>query len=144
MIDLTFMNLRYMEPLGLSEALHGELAPFNILVLIVEPGAFKTNIINSSNIIPASEPYRGTPATFLLDAMEKYRVEETQAGDTAKAAKIIFESVALEPASRLIGQVMRLPLGSDASTMLDKKIEMLKADYEKTKVLAKSTDRDEL
>ena len=134
-----------MEPLGLSEALHSELAPFNILVLIVEPGAFKTNIINSSNIVPASEPYRGTPATFILDAMEKYRLEENhQAGDTAKAAKIIFESVTWEPASRLIGQVMRLPLGSDASTMLDKKIEMLKADYEKTKELAKSADRDDL
>jgi hypothetical protein len=74
--------------------------------------------------------------------MEKYRVEGGQPGDTAKAAKIIFDSVAGEPASRLVGQVMRLPLGNSASVILDKKIEMLRADYAKTSELAKTADRD--
>jgi len=80
----------------------------------------------------------------MMDVMEKYRVDGTHPGDPAKAAKIIFEFVAGEPDSRLIGQVRRLPLGSRASTMLGKKIELLQADYEKTKELAKKADRDDL
>ena len=71
-------------------------------------------------------------------------MDGTQTGDPAKAAKIIFEFVAGDPASRLIGQVRRLPLGSRASTMLGKKIELLEADYEKTKEIAKKADRDDL
>jgi hypothetical protein len=95
-------------------------------------------------MVPISEPYKGTPAASMMDVMEKYRVDGTYPGDPAKAAKIIFEFVAGDPASRLIGQVRRLPLGSRASTMLGKKIELLNADYEKTKDLAKKADRDDL
>lgn len=78
----------------------------------------------------------------MLDTMEKYRVEGSQRGDTVKAAKIIFESVAGDPASRLMGQVTRLPLGSSAIKTLGWKIKMLKVDYAKTERLAKAADRD--
>ena len=138
------MNAERWNSLGLSDALSVELAPFNISILLVEPTFFKTNILGSSNIAPISEPYKGTPAASMMDVMENYRVNGTEPGDPAKAAKIIFESVAGDPASRLIGQVRRLPLGSRASTMLGKKIELLNADYEKTKELAKKADRDDL
>ena len=142
MIDLD--DVGDLNFLGLSDAIAVELAPFNISILIVEPTFFKTNILSSSNMVPISEPYKGTPAASMRDIMEKYRVDGTQPGDPAKAAKIIFEFVAGEPASRLIGQVRRLPLGSRASTILGKKIELLKADYEKTKEMAKEADRDDL
>jgi hypothetical protein len=94
-------------------------------------------------MISVSEAYKGTPAACMMDLMERYQAEGSQRGDTAKAAKIIFESVAGKPASRLMGQVMRLPLGSSARKTLDKKIKMLTADYGKTKGMADAADRDD-
>jgi len=129
---------------GLSETLSNELAPFNISILIVEPGPFKTNVLQPSNMIPISELYKGTPAEHAFRVMEDYRVKGTQPGDTSKAAKIIFESVAGGDASRLIGKVTRLPLGRNAIDLLGKKIQTLQADYQRTAEVAKAADRDDL
>ena len=113
----------------ISNALRSELAPFNISVLIVEPSSFKTNILGAVDISQVSEPYKGTPAASMLNVIEKYRVKGGQRGDTVKAAKTIFESDSGDPASRLMGQVTWLPLGSNASKTLGWKIKMLKTDY---------------
>ncbi len=66
-----------------------------------------------------------------------------QPGDPPKAARVIFDAVAGGPNDRLTGKVARLVLGSDASMYFGKKLESLKADYETTKDLAKTTDRDD-
>ena len=66
-----------------------------------------------------------------------------QLGDPPKAVKVIFDAVAGGPDDRLTGKVVRLPLGSDASMYVGQKLESLKADYEKTKELAKTTDRND-
>lgn len=53
---------------GLSEALVAEVSPFNIRVLIVEPGAIRTNLLDprrlSMHEIP--EAYKGTMADLVL------------------------------------------------------------------------------
>ena len=127
--------------LGLSEALQVELSPFNISVLIVEPGYFRTNFLGGVNIKPYSEAYKGTPAAQLFELCEK--MAGNQPGDPPKAVKVIFDAVAGGPNDRLTGKVLRLPLGSDANMYLGQKLESLKVDYEKTKELAKTTDRDD-
>jgi len=129
--------------LGLSEALQVELSPFNISVLIVEPGYFRTNFLGGLEgaIKPYSEAYKGTPAGQLLDMCEK--MAGKQPGDPPKAVKAIFDAVAGGPTDRLTGKVVRLPLGSDACKYVEQKLENLKADFEKTKEVAKTTDRDD-
>jgi NADP-dependent 3-hydroxy acid dehydrogenase YdfG len=76
---------------GLSEALAAEIAPFNIKLTLIEPGAFRTQFANSSlkTAIPMKE-YDG-----ILDNTRKLyqTIGGNQPGDPDKAAKIMIELV---------------------------------------------------
>lgn len=78
---------------GMSESLARELAPFNIRVLIVEPGQFRTKFL-SAHVQPAAgmnEAYAGTPLEKYLQIFKS--VDGKQMGDPAKAAQRILEVV---------------------------------------------------
>jgi NAD(P)-dependent dehydrogenase (short-subunit alcohol dehydrogenase family) len=90
---------------GLSEALAAELAPLGIQVLIVEPGAFRTEFharLQRSARIDAYQASSGA-VRVAVDSMDG-----TQPGDPAKAADAIVRMLA-EPEPPL-----RLALGADA------------------------------
>lgn len=76
---------------GLSEALAAEIAPFNIKLTLIEPGAFRTQFANGSlkTAIPMKE-YDG-----ILDNTRKLyqTIGGNQPGDPDKAAKIMIELV---------------------------------------------------
>src|SRR5207248_3365512 len=91
---------------GLSEALAAEVAPFGIQVVIVEPGAFRTEFgglrMQRSRIIDAYAVSTG-PTRAAVDGMDG-----TQPGDPRKAARAILEVLdSPEPPLRLV-------LGNDA------------------------------
>ncbi|GAA0382175.1 SDR family NAD(P)-dependent oxidoreductase [Microbispora corallina] len=91
---------------GFSEVLANEVRPLGIRVLIVEPGAFRTDWQGSSMRRPAVGPdYEET-----VGAMNRYRdaSDGRQPGDPARAARIITQVVGMEDAP------LRLLLGSDA------------------------------
>jgi NAD(P)-dependent dehydrogenase (short-subunit alcohol dehydrogenase family) len=91
---------------GFSEVLAGEVAPFGVRVVIVEPGAFRTDWQGSSMTLHEVGPdYDGT-----VGAMNRYRAanDGTQPGDPARAAAILLEVVAMDDPPR------RLLLGADA------------------------------
>jgi NAD(P)-dependent dehydrogenase (short-subunit alcohol dehydrogenase family) len=91
---------------GLSEALADEVAEFGIKVLIVEPGAFRTALFDTSR------------AGVSADSGMYARVSETrgavdggdgvQPGDPAKAAALVLAALDAEETP------LRLPLGEDA------------------------------
>lgn len=106
---------------GLSAALAAELAPFGVSVLIVEPGAFRTNFLHAT--VPAGsacpEAYRGTPVQTVLDKFET--MAGKQAGDPVKGVERIFEVVTGQGmAGHLKGKVLRLVIGEDALTRIRK------------------------
>ncbi|PZT70463.1 short-chain dehydrogenase/reductase [Streptomyces sp. SW4] len=90
---------------GMSEALADEVAEYGIKVLIVEPGAFRTGLFDSSR------------AGVSADSGVYAKVSETrgfvsggdgsQPGDPAKAAALILAALAAERTP------LRLPLGDD-------------------------------
>lgn len=91
---------------GLSEALAAEVAPFGIRVLIVEPGAFRTNLAGAAmKHMPALDAYRDTVGATRAFA---HAMHATQAGDPAKAA------AAVDQALRAAHTPLRLQLGQDA------------------------------
>lgn len=92
---------------GWSESLAGEVAPFGIRVLIVEPSRFRTDF-NAADVLEfteASETYRDLLAGVRADMAGADGVQE---GDPARAAEII---VTLAHSDEV---PLRLPLGREA------------------------------
>lgn len=95
---------------GMSEALADEVQEFGIKVLIVEPGAFRTALFDTSR------------AGVSADSGVYAKVSETrgfvaggdgaQPGDPAKAAAVILEALNAERTP------LRLPLGQDSVTTI--------------------------
>ena len=86
---------------GFSEVLSNEVKPFGVKVIIIEPGAFRTDWGGSSmRKVEASEDYDQT-----VGAMNRFRESTVDKwpGDPARAAKIILDIVQLdEPPLRLL------------------------------------------
>ncbi len=92
---------------GASEALAQEVAPFGMKVMIVEPGAFRTNFAAPDAMVhlPTLEPYKGIVGPTRDFA---YSMHGLQSGDPTKAAKAIATVIASETPP------LRLVLGQDA------------------------------
>ncbi|KAJ9418422.1 hypothetical protein QL093DRAFT_2385179 [Fusarium oxysporum] len=129
---------------GLSESLSKEVKEFGINVLLVEPGAFRTNFLEASikSNISGETAYQGTLLEATLQKFEK--AAGKQPGDPNKAVDIIFEVATGEGAAGdLKGKVLRLPLGKDCFARLKTKLEFLQHDIEATREIGITTDLDE-
>jgi NAD(P)-dependent dehydrogenase (short-subunit alcohol dehydrogenase family) len=117
---------------GFSEVLASEVAPFGVKVVIVEPGAFRTDWQGSSMRIPPVGPdYEAT-----VGAINRYRRDNdgTQPGDPSRAAKIIVDVVAADDPPR------RLILGGGAVTLAREAAEARAAETEKWADVSRSAD----
>jgi short-subunit dehydrogenase len=118
---------------GLTEALWQEIEPLGLRALLVEPGSFRTGIEQRTTFsgTPISA-YKATSGAFRA-AMENI-MPEMFPGDPDRAAAAIYA---------VVGSTDRrhwVILGSDAHRRIGLKLEMLRAEYEAGKDMAKSTD----
>lgn len=92
---------------GWSEALAGEVSPFGVRVLIVEPSRFRTGF-NAPDVLRLAEP--NDAYTDLLGAIraDMLAIDGQQEGDPVRAAEIIRGLVSAESAP------LRIPLGREA------------------------------
>lgn len=126
---------------ALSEALSREVAAFNISVLIVEPGAFRTNFLSAAQATetPLSEPYKGGIVETVLGKFDA--AQGKQRGDPAKAVRRVFEVVTgTGEAGGLKGKILRLPLGPDCVERIEAKMGRLQSDWDATREVALGTD----
>lgn len=100
---------------GLSEALAQEVAPFGIKVIIVEPGAFRTEFLGRSIAAGAVRlaEYDGTSGAA-RDFSEANN--GAQPGDPVRGMAVLMKAI-LSPEPPL-----RLPLGRDALARIDAKL----------------------
>ncbi|WP_420035040.1 oxidoreductase [Streptomyces sp. cg28] len=120
----------------LSEGLAAEVAPYGIKVLVVEPGAFRTNLF-------------GKGAAYFSDPMLEYtetagatrRMVESsdglQPGDPAKAAAAIRLALDAETTP------LRLPLGGDALDAVLAHLDAQRADLTTWEKTSRGTDFDD-
>ncbi|KAF2732841.1 NAD(P)-binding protein [Polyplosphaeria fusca] len=135
---------------GTTESMAVELAPFNIRMILVEPGAFRTEFLTSTNLIlPGGgrewiEDYQGdNPATLIINRMREYNGK--QPGDPEKAAERMWEVIsdtgygeALK--GKGIGKVLRVLLGSDSLGRMKTCLDMRQETLRDVEALAKSCD----
>ncbi|MGW5743612.1 oxidoreductase [Amycolatopsis sp. NPDC003861] len=116
---------------GISEALAAEVAPFGVRVLIVEPGAFRTEFgggrMHRSRTIDAYAVSTGGTR----DAVEN--MDGTQPGDPAKAAAAIVRAVGSDDAP------LRLALGADAVEAIRAHHEAVTADLAAWEEVSRAT-----
>jgi NAD(P)-dependent dehydrogenase (short-subunit alcohol dehydrogenase family) len=118
---------------GISEALAGELKPFGIRVLIVEPGPFRTDFLGRSIAIAANEM-----PEYAASSRKHYRETNDghQAGDPDKAVAVILRAVDADDAP------LHLPLGPAAHAIAERKLAAFRRDIDAWREVAIATDFD--
>lgn len=120
---------------GLTEALAGEVAPFGIKVMIVEPGAFRTSFAGGGLLMADEMPeYADTVGQVRKGLPDS---DGRQPGDPAKAAAAILTALDAEDTP------LRLPLGSDAADAVAASLDGLRKEFAAWEPLIRSTDFDE-
>lgn len=117
---------------GFSEVLASEVAPFGVRVIIVEPGAFRTDWQGSSMTRHAV----GADYEETVGAIHRYRDEHdgNQPGDPVRGAKAVITAVGADTPPR------RLILGGDAVEAARKAAEQRAAETEEWAELSRSAD----
>jgi NAD(P)-dependent dehydrogenase (short-subunit alcohol dehydrogenase family) len=118
---------------GWSEALAGEVAPFGIRVMIVEPSRFRTDF-NATDVLEfaeASETYRDLLAAVRADMAG---ADGRQEGDPARAAEIIVSIAHSDEVP------LRLPLGREAVERISGAYRRGLAEVERWAETARSVD----
>ena len=118
---------------GLSDALRKEVGPLGIKVIVVEPGAFRTDFAGRS-LTQSGTAVADYAATAGPRRKENDKTHGTQPGDPTKAAKAIFEAV-IEP-----NAPFRLLLGSDAIKFVRGELDAQRKELDAWEALSLSTD----
>ena len=115
---------------GFSEALAQEVAPFNIKVVIVQPGPFRTKFAAGSVKLAANrmEEYKLTPVAQMYHYIS--RIDGRQEGDPAKGAQAMVDYVHNNSTP------LRLPLGKHSIDALKAKIVSVQKDIEANEAVA--------
>ncbi|MBO1334934.1 oxidoreductase [Streptomyces sp. VRA16 Mangrove soil] len=119
----------------LSEGLAAEVAPYGVKVLVVEPGAFRTNLFGKgaayfSEPLPAYDETAGATRRMVEGS------DGLQPGDPAKAAAAIRLALEAERTP------LRLPLGGDAVDGITAHIDAQRADLAAWEKVSRGTDAD--
>jgi NAD(P)-dependent dehydrogenase (short-subunit alcohol dehydrogenase family) len=119
---------------GITESLHGELAPFGIHATVVEPGFFRTDFLDSSSLIKTADMIGDYADTVgkMRDFAEGHNHQ--QPGSPSKLAQAILQlAKTAEPP-------LRLPLGTDTLKRIADKNAFVERETETWRSISESTD----
>jgi NAD(P)-dependent dehydrogenase (short-subunit alcohol dehydrogenase family) len=118
---------------GFSEALAQEVASFNIKVVIVQPGPFRTKFAAGSIKLAGQrmDEYKQTPVAQMYHYIS--RIDGRQEGDPIRAANAMVDYVHQNKGA------LRLPMGKHSIDALKAKIASVQKDIEANEAIALST-----
>jgi NAD(P)-dependent dehydrogenase (short-subunit alcohol dehydrogenase family) len=119
---------------GITESLHGELAPLGIHATVVEPGFFRTDFLDSSSLVNTANVISDYADTVgkMRDFAEGHNHQ--QPGNPSKLAQAILQLVkTTEPP-------LRLPLGTDTLKRIADKNAFVEKETETWRSISVSTD----
>lgn len=119
---------------GLTEGLKADVEEFGINVTLVYPGYFKTNFLESTSMKAPTNEISDYKEARKMITMHQDNINQNQAGDPKKLAKVIYEVSLLEEVP------FHLFLGSDSYSYAKGKIDTLEQALEKNKELSFCTD----
>lgn len=122
---------------GWIEAMTPEVAPFGIRTMLVEPGSFRTELLqpNSTTYVASSIADYATRTTSTVEAWK--RVNGKQPGDPAKLARALVELTDTD------NPPLRWMAGSDMVAAAEKKIEELQSQIDAHRTLSTSLGYDD-
>lgn len=122
---------------GLSEALAPEVRPLGIKVLIVEPGAFRTNLMSNTRASTRIEGIEDYAATVGVTRAMVDEGDERHPGDPAKAAAAILAALDADETP------LRLPLGNDGVDAVLGHLDQVRADITAWEKVTRATAFDD-
>ncbi|PCH34687.1 NAD(P)-binding protein [Wolfiporia cocos MD-104 SS10] len=122
---------------GLTETLAAEVDPeWNIKVVSIDPGAFRTNCIAAAVMIPPHPAYSKPDSPSVKRRSLVQDPNLVLRGDVNKAAEVIYKVAGLD------NPPVHLPLGHGAVEIAKKKVASLLADVEKYASWSDETEAD--
>jgi len=118
---------------GLSLAVAEEVAQFGIKVSVVEPGFFRTELLDPSHVQWASQPVRDYSAEGSPEAMWS-PYDRTQPGDPAKLGEALVKLAEMETPPKVF------VAGGDALSVVQPAVEARLNDVFAYEALSRSTD----
>ncbi|KAL9620337.1 MAG: hypothetical protein Q9160_005136 [Pyrenula sp. 1 TL-2023] len=98
---------------AIAESMSYEIAPFNIRMLLVEPGFFHSNMVDTgTKFEPISEAYKDGVPDKTLQWLRNLGTNQV-GGSTDKAAQAIFDVIMEQGRAKGKKKVIRLLLGQD-------------------------------
>jgi NAD(P)-dependent dehydrogenase (short-subunit alcohol dehydrogenase family) len=130
---------------NISESLYQELKPFGISVCCIEPGYFRSNLLNPGNRNRAANPikeYEGTTARTVMEMLDG--ADNNQPGDIKKGVKVIVDVLTSSGVAEGREVPMRLALGSDAYPIITDKCKETITLLDEWKDITTTTDHDDV
>jgi NAD(P)-dependent dehydrogenase (short-subunit alcohol dehydrogenase family) len=118
---------------GLSDGLRKEVAPLGVKVMVVEPGAFRTDFSGRS-LTQSRTAMPDYTETAGRRRKENDKTDGNQPGDPARGAEVIIKAVEASDSP------FRLLLGSDAVEVVRAELDAQRAELEKWKAISVTTD----
>jgi NAD(P)-dependent dehydrogenase (short-subunit alcohol dehydrogenase family) len=119
---------------GITEALHGELAPLGIHATVVEPGYFRTGFLDGSSLRPSAVQIPDYAQTVGKIRNVAAGLNYQQPGDPTKLAPAILQIVSADEPP------LRLPLGTDTLQTIAEKNAYVEQETAQWRTLSESTD----
>ncbi|MEG3960192.1 oxidoreductase [Microcoleus sp. herbarium2] len=119
---------------GITEALHGELAPLGIHATVVEPGYFRTGFLDGSSLRPSAVQIPDYAHTVGKIRDVAAGLNYQQPGDPTKLAPAILQIVNTDEPP------LRLPLGTDTLQTIAEKNAYVEQETAQWRTLSESTD----